>query len=202
MGMYGGGSDGSEQARQMEEQRQARIQTGLGQINKTFDQFNPAFYEQRKQDYINYAMPQFYKQLGNTQRQTFYGLANRGLAGSGAADTAASNLGYEANVQKQGIADTAIQQAAQMRRDVEGQRSQLVAQLQASADPTSAAQQAIASAGAFSAPSPMAPIGNLFGNFAQMYANQQLANAYGGSYSPRYGGMSSALGNKSYSITR
>ena len=200
-GMYSGGSDGSEQARQMEEQRTARINTGLGEINKTFDKFDPAFYQQRQQDYVNYAMPQFYRQLGDTQRQTFYGLANRGLAGSGASQTASSRLGYEANVQKQGIFDTGLQQANNLRKDIEGQRGQLVAQLQASADPTSAAQQAIASASAFSAPSPLTPIGNLFGNFAQQYAAQQTANAYGGNYQPRYG-LGSALGNRSYSITK
>lgn len=202
MGMYSSGNDGAEEARRLEQQRNARIKTGLGSINSTFAQFNPQFYEQRKQDYVNYAMPQLYKQLGNTQRQTFYGLANRGLAGSGAAQTAASNLQYEADVQKQGISDTAVQQASALRKEVENQRSQLIAQLQASADPTSAAQQAIASAGVFSAPSPMAPIGNLFGDFARMYATQQMNNAYGGGYQPRYGGMGSAFGNKSYSISR
>lgn len=202
MGLCSSGNDGSEQARQMEEQRAARIQTGLGNINQTFAQFTPGFYQQRQQDYINYAMPQFYRQLGNTQRGMFYGLANRGLAGSGAAQRAASDLGYEANVQKQGIADTAVQQASQLRQTIEGQRAQLVAQLQASADPVTAAQQAIGSAAAFSAPSPMAPLGNLFGNIAQIYANQQMGQAYNSGYTPRYGGTSVFGSNRSYSINR
>lgn len=201
MGMYGGGSDAAEQARAQEDARQARIQTGLADINKTFSGFDTAFYDQRKKDYVDYAMPQLYKQLGNTQRGMFYGLANRGLVGSGAAQKVASDLAYETNTQKQGIADTAVQQASQLRQNIEGQRSSLISQLQASADPTSASQQALASAAAYSAPSALAPIGNLFSNFAQLYGNQQLANTYNQTYTPRYG--TSAFGsNKSYSISK
>lgn len=202
MSMCGGGSDAGGEARALEEQRQLRINEGLGAINKTFEQFNPAFYEQRKQDYIGYAMPQLYRQLANTNRQGFYGLANRGLTNSGAANQFGSNLGYEANVQKQGIADQAIGQAQQLRRDVEGQRSQLVAQLQASADPTTAAQQALASAGAYSLPSTFAPLGNLFGQFASMYAQNQMNRAYQPQqYQPQYG-MSSPMAGSSYSVSR
>ncbi len=200
-GLYGGGTDSAAQAREMEDQRNARIKTGLGDINHTFEQFNPQFYAQREQDYTNYALPQFYNQLGNTQRQAFYGLANRGLAGSGASAQAASNLGREANVQKQGIADTAIQQSSQTRKEVEQQRAQLIAQLQASADPTSAAQQALSSASAYSLPSSFQPLGNLFGNFATQWGNNQANQAYGQQYKSNYG-LPSAVGNKSYSIGR
>lgn len=202
MGMCGGGSDGSEQARKLEAERQARITEGMGAINQTFSQFNPEFYRGRQQDYIGYAMPQLYRQLANTNRQGFYGLANRGLATSGAANQFGSNLGYEANVQKQGIADQALSQSQQLQREVESQRSQLFAQLQASADPTTAAQQAISSAGIYSLPSAFAPIGNLFGQFASMYAQNQMNKAYQPQqYQPQYG-MNSPMAGSAYSVSR
>lgn len=201
MGMCGGGSDAGEEARQLENERQARIQTGLGSINQTFAKFDPAFYKQRQTDFTNYAMPQLYRQLAQTNRVGAYGLANRGLSTSGAANQFGSNLGYEANVQKQAIGDQAIAQSQQLQKDVEGQRSQLIAQLQASADPTSAAQQALSAAGTYSLPSAWAPIGNMFGNFAQIYAANQTAQAYNPQrYQSRYGMTNSPLGNSAYSI--
>lgn len=202
MSLCGGGTDNGTDARLLQEQRDARVATGLGSINSTFGQFNPQFYQQRKQDYINYAMPQLYQQLAQTNRQGAYGLANRGLSGSGAANQFGSNLTNETNVQKQNIADTAIGQSQQLQKDVEGQRSQLVAQLQASGDPTSAAQGALQSAGAYSLPSAFGPIGNLFGQFSQMYAQNQLSKAYQpGGYNSNYG-MNNSLGRNSYAVTR
>jgi hypothetical protein len=201
MGMCGGSSNNAALARMDEEARQGRIQEGLGSINKTFGQFNDKFYNQRAQDYQNYAMPQLYQQMNQANKQGFYGLADRGLQVSGAANQFGSALGRETNLQKQGIVDTGIGQAQQLRKDVEGQRSQLVSQLQASADPTTAGQQALQAASAYSLPSMFTPIGNLFGNFASIYAGNQLAKAYNPSqYSSGYGLNNSAVGNRSYSI--
>jgi hypothetical protein len=201
MGMCGGSNDAGKEARQLEEQRQAKINTGLESINKTFEPFNEKFYGQRQQDYVNYAMPQLYQQLAHTNRQGFYGLANRGLQKSGAANAFGSNLAREANVQKQGIVDTGIAQSQQLRREIEGQRSNVMAQLQASADPTTASQQALAAAGQFSLPGAFQPIGNLFQNFAQMYANNQIAKAYQPQqYQSNYGLNNSPLSSRSYSL--
>lgn len=197
----GGGSDSGAAARQAEIERQNRIATGQQQINETFGQFNDAFYNQRQQDYTKFAMPQLYRQLGQTNTQGMYGLANRGLANSGAADRFGSQLTQEANTQKQGIVDAGIAQAQQLRKDVEGQRSALFAQLQSSADPTNAAQQALATAGAYSLPSSFAPIGNLFANFAQMYAINQISKAYSPqNYTANYGLNNPAIGARSYSL--
>ena len=201
MGLCSSPPDAGKEARRLEEERQGRIKEGLGSINKTFEPFNDKFYGQRQQDYTNFAMPQLYQQLGQANRQGFYGLANRGLQKSSAADLFGSNLARETNVQKQGIVDTGIAQSQQLRRDVEGQRSNLFAQLQASADPTTASQQALSSAGQFSLPSAFQPIGNLFQNFAQMYANNQTAKAYQPQqYQSGYGLNNSPLAQRSYSL--
>lgn len=195
-----GGNDAARQARLLEDQRQARIAEGQSAINKTFGQFDDKFYTQRQQDYTNFALPQLYSQMQQVNRQGAYGLANRGLGVSSAANQFGSRLGAEANVQKQGIVDSGIAQAQQLRKDVEGQRSSLLAQLQASADPVSASQQALQSAGAYSLPSVFTPIGNLFGNFSQLYANSQLNKVANQDYRPNYGLNNSPLGSRAYSI--
>lgn len=196
----GGGGNNAALARMDEEARQGRIQEGLGKINTTFGQFNDGFYNQRAQEYQNYAMPQLYQQMQQANKQGFYGLANRGLQVSGAANQFGSALTREANTQKQGIVDAGIGQAQQLRKDVEGQRSQLISQLQASADPTTAGQQALTAASAYSLPSAFTPIGNLFGNFASLYANNQIGKAYNpNQYTAQYG-YSNPLGSKSYSL--
>jgi hypothetical protein len=203
MGLCGssGGNPGAE-ARALEDQRQARITQGLQSIDQTFGKFDEGFYKKRQQDYTNFAMPQLYQQLAQTNRQGFFGLANRGLHNSSAANEFGSNLAKETNVQKQGIVDTGIAQAQQLRKDVEGQRSNLTAQLQASADPTTASQQALSVAGSYSLPGAFQPIGNLFQNFAQLYANNQIAKEYGrgGQYQSSYGLNNNPLARSPYSI--
>lgn len=195
------GPDPGAEARALEEQRQSRIKTGMQNIDQTFGRFNNKFYDQRQQDYTNFAMPQLYQQLAQANKQGFYGLANRGLQKSSAADLFGSNLRQETNVQKQGLVDTGIMQAQQLRRDVEGQRSNVTSQLLASADPTTASQQALSAAGSYSLPSAFQPIGNLFQNFAQMYANNQYAKAYQPQqYQSSYGLNNSPLAQKSYSL--
>jgi hypothetical protein len=201
MGMCGGNNDAGWQARQLENERVGRIAQGQIQIDKTFGRFDDKFYNQRQQDYTNFAMPQLYGQFAQANKQGKYGLASRGLSGSGAADAFGSQLGKEMDTQKQGIVDVGIGQAQQLRKDVEGQRSGLLSQLTASGDSTQAAQQALATAGTYSLPSAYAPIGNLLSTFTSLYANNQLNKAYSPQqYSTNYGLSGSTLGNKSFSI--
>lgn len=200
MGFCSNGGDSGAIARQQEEERQAKIKTGIADVNQTFGAFDDKFYKQRAQDYTNFAMPQLYQQLGEANRQGTYALANRGLQVGSAANQFGSNLNREAATQKQGIVDAGLGQAQQLRQNVEGQRNQVVAQLQASADPTTAAQQALAAASSFSMPSAFQPLGQLFQGITQLYANNQTANAMNSkNYQSQYG-STSPLANRSYSL--
>ena len=107
-----------------------------------------------------------------------FGLENRGLGGSSVQGQASSNLEREAGRARQTIADTGLEQANQLRRDIEGSRQQAISQLYQSADPAQALQGAVRSAIGFQAPSTFAPATNMFTNLAQQYATRQLLNNY------------------------
>lgn len=172
-----GGSDSAEEARKLEDERQARIAQGMTNINEAFKGFNPEFYQQRANAYTNFAMPQLGEQAQQTQQQLIYGLGNRGLLGSGVAADRNAAFQRELQRQKQGIVDAGQGQANELQREIESNKSQLVNQLQISSDPNAAAQGALGSAQAFSAPSTYAPISNLFQNFANMYLASQIARS-------------------------
>lgn len=201
MGLCGGGSSSGE-ARALEAQRKENVAQGMKSIDQTFSAFNPEFYAKRAQDYTNYAMPQLYNQLRQTQKNMAYGLMGQGLQGSSAMQSRLSDLRRETDVQKQGIVDSGISQAQDLRKQVEGQRSGLVGQLNASGDTTAAAQGALRALGTYTAPSAFAPIGNLFGNLVGLYGMQQQQQAYNPqNYQPRYG-LTSPLGNSAYTNQR
>lgn len=200
MSCCGGGSDPSAYARQLETQKQAKIQTGLGDINSIFSGFDENFYNKRKDDYVRYALPQFGRQFQDANKNLAYSLAGHGLTNSSAARTSFSNLGFQGDVQKQGIVDTAAQQGNELRKGVEGQRSNLIGQLQLSADPTSSAQQALASAQGFQAPSTFQPLNNLFANYAKTYALGQQSQAVNQFTSGL--NSNSPLGSQPYSLSK
>lgn len=176
--MYGGGSDSGDQIRQQQQAQQAQIAQGVQDVNKTFSGFTPGFYAGRAGAYEKYALPQVQDQYQKALGNTTYSLARAGLLKSGAADYLDTSLNREMTKQLQGVANTGIGQAQQLESNVNQQKNQIVAQLQASADPSTAAQQATAAASQFSAPSTFAPLGQLFGSWQNMYLTNQLANAY------------------------
>ena len=205
MGLFGGGDDAASDMRKMEAERQARISQGMGQINQIFGGFDEPFYAGRRQAYVNYAMPQFGEQARQMQNQLFFALANRGLQRGSAAGQQQSAFDVESARQKQAIIDAAFGQSQTLRQQVEGQRSSLISQLQASADPNSVAQQALASATQYSAPSVYQPLSGLFNNFANIYLANQMANMYRQQPQQGYGGgmnLGFAQPGSSQQITR
>lgn len=136
--------------------------------------FGDNFYKQRTQDYINYAMPQLADQARQAQKNLTFRLADQGLTQSGAADTLNTSLLNEINRQAAGVASTGVQQAQDLQKQIEQQRSNLISQLETSADPGSATSQALSTAAGFSAPSVYQPIGSLFSNWANTYLASQV----------------------------
>lgn len=145
---------------------------------ETFEGFQPDFYAKRAQDYANFALPQVAEQYRDTRNAMLFGLANRGLSASSVGRTASANLERTAGTARQTVADTAIGQANQLRRDVERSRQEAIGQLYQSADPAQAFQSAIGSAASFRQPSTFAPIANLFSNLANQYYLSQVFNNY------------------------
>lgn len=170
-------SNAGDVGRQQQQQQQLLINTGLGQIDTAFQGFTPGFYKARANAYTQAALPQFQQQYQNQLGNLMFRLGNQGLLKSSAGRTLGNALSNYANIQKANIASQGIAASQDLRRQVEQTRSNLVSQLEASADPTSAAQQATSMAASFAAPSPLPAIGNLFSDWANIYGTQRQTAA-------------------------
>ncbi len=194
MGCCGGDKAGAE-ARAQEEQRQRDIAAGMANIDRQFAGFDQAFYDKRKQDQLAFALPQVSQQRQGANRAVSFQLARQGLLRSSAAEQAARELDQQTGLSLQQVSDQAAESANQLRRDVEGERSNLLSQLHASGDPALAASRAIATSANLRLPSPLAPVGRLFEDLTNQYTNKQLAgvwNATAGGTGPSYSFRSAA----------
>ena len=170
----------------------------LNKTTATYEGFQPSFYDQRAQDYINYALPQEGQQYRTNLNATTYNLANRGLLNSSQATKQFSDLNRTDIAAKQNIADQAIAQSNALRQQVSNAQQQAIQMLYQTGDPNLAAHNAITAAASATGPSVFAPISNMFGNLATSIYTNQLLNQYrgggGGSYNETpYYNMSGAL---------
>lgn len=190
-GKVGGGS------RKAEEERKGAIARGTEAINQKFAGFDDDFYRRRAADYEGYAVPQVARQYTKTGNSLAYSLARAGMSNSSVAAQKKEALDLENAQQLRTVADTGRAQANDLRLDVEGQRSNLVSQLNASADPGQASEAAVRTAAAYSQPTSFAPIGNLFEDWTRNYLANQSARAYDPSVAPLFswnsGGASSRV---------
>lgn len=177
MGYGGGGGAGKEQ-RRLEAERKAAIQRGMENIDARFAGFDDNFYNRRAQDYENYAAPQVGQQFTRTGNSLTYSLARAGLRNSSVAGQKRAALDIENAQQLRNVADTGRAQANDLRQEVENQRSNLVSQLNASADPGQAGAAALRTAQAYQQPTSFTPIGNVFEDWTRNYLANQTARAY------------------------
>jgi hypothetical protein len=152
--------------------------------NQTFPGFTPGFFQQRAQDYINYALPQLQEQHAATRAGVEYGLANRGLYGaSSARNKLVSEVEREYGQGAQTIADTGQTQAQQLKTNIEQARQTAIDQLYQTADPARATAGAISAAAGFSIPQTFTPLANMFSNLLTNYYTNQLLS---GTQTPQY----------------
>lgn len=176
MGLGGGSNAADAQAAQQAAQL-AGVKKGVAGIDTAFAGFNPQFYNQRAQDYTAYALPQLNQQYRQTGQQLDYSLADKGLSNSSAGSTARGALDQNYALKKQGVVDTATQQSQQLQQQVQGQKNALIGEVQSASDPAGVASQAIGTAAGFQAPNTFAPLGQMFGDFSNVYLANQYANA-------------------------
>jgi hypothetical protein len=148
--------------------------------DQSFEGYQPSFFNQRAQDYVNFALPQLQQQYGNNFRSIMYNLANRGLLRSTTREKAMSDLNVAAGQGAQAIYDTGRGQAQQLRNDLESARQNAINMLYQTADPGRAMQTALAAGANASAPSTFAPIANMFSNLANQYYMSQVLQQYQG----------------------
>lgn len=156
--------------------------------SQNFAGYNDNFYNQRARAYEDYALPQLGQQYQTTKNALNYNLANRGLLGGSVSNQENNDLNLTMGQQKQGIADQGLQQAQQLKSDVQNSKLQAISQLYQTANPAQAQSSALADASRFTAPSAFAPLANGFSNLVNQYAmNQQIA---GYQQQPGMGGYS------------
>lgn len=171
------GDGGAGAARAAEEARQARITQGTADVNNTFSKFDDPYYGGVSKSYADYYTPQVDDQYQDARRKLVLNLGRSGIVNSKAGARQIGDLDEAYQRERTGIADRSVSAGAQARSDVENARSQVLQQLSASADPSSAVAAASARANALATPPSFSPLGNLFAQFAQMGANHILASA-------------------------
>lgn len=172
----GGGDGGAGQARADEAARQARIADGTNRIAGAFSQFDDNFFNARRDAYVSYATPQLSEQYAKAQDDLTYALSRSGLLRSTVAGERRADLKRDFDRQSQNITDTGMNYANTARGDVEGARSELVSQLNASSDPGGAQTSALARAGLLAQNPNFSPLTALFQNVtAGLAASAQAA---------------------------
>ena len=198
MGGGGGGDDGAKKA---EKKRQGRIAQGMNWINQTFGKYTDDFFNTRMQDYLSWANPQVEDQYGKAKEELTYALARQ--YGTTQTSTAAEKQAELAKAY--GLAKTAqVEQgqavANQARGNVEDARTNLVAQLNATADPDAAASAAIRQSELLNKTDPYTPLGELFANVTEGLAASQYPYGLMGAQPTAYGSAATGKRPKSSSI--
>lgn len=158
----------AEEARQREEKRKADILAGTQRIDQNFGRFDDNFYGQRRQAYLDYAIPQLDQQLAEARKQLTFALGNAGQLRSSAATERLGKLTQDYELQRAGLVSQADDQAQQLRTNVANSRNTLIDQLNAAADPDAAYNNSLARATLIqNQPNTFSPLGQLLGNAAQ-----------------------------------
>jgi len=174
-----GGGDGSQAITQQEAQRQALISQGAQQVNQAFAGYTPQFYEGMRQNVLAAQLPQVQRQYQQTQGQLASNLGNQGLIRSSAARNLGSSLQEQLSTNLFNVSNQATQAVQDLQKNVAGEKSNILGQLEASAQPNIAGQQALDAASRYSAPSIIQPLGNLFQNWSNIYLARQIGQTYG-----------------------
>jgi len=162
----------AEQAREREDTRAADIARGQASIAENFSQFDEPFYDTRRTAYVDYATPQLNEQFGDAEETTNYNLARQGLLRSQEAIDQIARLNERFAFQKANILADADSHAQEQRADVENNRQKLLNQLDASADPDAAANNALTQSNFLRTSKPeFSPLGSMFGDMMSVASN-------------------------------
>lgn len=178
----GKGGSASNDARRMEEERQARISAAVNTIN---DIFNTAgredLYNQQKQAVYDINAQDVNKQYADAERANRFGLARSGLLGGSAdidSNARLQEMTNEGLVKAAGLGDAA---ASDLQRADESTKQSLISMAQSGIDTGTAQQMALnnlnANAQAASGASAGSSLGGLFNDLSQAYLTNQIVNA-------------------------
>lgn len=162
----------AEETRRREEERQAMIRKGDAAIDNTFAQFDDAFYTGRGQKYLDYAKPQLDDQLSDATKDLLVTLSRSGLSNSSVAANRRQKLEDMANEAERQVLDKGLSYQNQARSAVQSAKDDLRTQNMQMANPTLAANNAIARAQSLTALPEYSPLGALFEGITSGLATQ------------------------------
>lgn len=180
MCMFGGGGGSSDAARRNEEARQQRINQGMGQIDSAFAPFNDEYYKDYENKYLAMAKPDLDKQQVDANEDVLFGLARTGKTKSSSAAKAYGDV-VDTRVRSDlQVADAARDTSSNQRSQIEGARSNLVSQLNATSNAQSAADGARTQALVMNRVPTYSPITNAFSEVTNQFAmneqNRRIGN--------------------------
>jgi hypothetical protein len=164
-------------ARQDEQARQARITSGIGSVEKAFKGIEPML-AARGQAYADFANPQLEQQFTKQNENLNYALARKGLTSSSEAARGAGDLQNQYNMGRAAIAGESMNQTNAARTQAEQNKSDLIAQLNATGDARLAASSAVNRAGMLANAPGFSPIGNLFQQGTGLLSSAAQAGYY------------------------
>lgn len=140
-----------------------------------FGGFTDKFYGDRKQAYLDYALPQLDQQAGDARKQLTFALDRSGLLSSSTRADKEAELQREIDTARQGLFDKANATANETRSNVETARADLIKMLSTSGDVEGAVGSALSRAQALSQPTAFSPLSSLFDNFTSALGTQAAA---------------------------
>lgn len=150
-------------------------------------QFDEDFYNERQQNYLDYATPQLNDQYEDAARQLTFALDRSGMLQSSVRAKKEADLRKKYNVNRQQVADQGLNFKTQAKNSVEDARANLIATLNATGDTEGAVKMAMTRAQALSAPDNYSPLGQMFSSFTGALGQQAdvekqaaLASQFGG----------------------
>lgn len=189
VGGGGGNNAAAEEARIREQERVNNVRAAVSGINKQFAPFDDRYYNGIKDAAMNVYAPDVARQYGLAQRRTAHGFDENNNLSSSAAARTFGHLKDEMGKNMVEAADRAVGYANEQRKNVEQNRSSLINQANALADPTISFNNAAAQAAALSTPPTFSPIGSLFQGYSGLIGNGIQAERAG------YGGFGTGLFN-------
>lgn len=162
--MKSGGS--SSALADQEAERQATIEEGTEQINDLFDsQFDDDYYDNQIQSYLDYANPQLQDQYDDAKEQLIYALDRSGTTNSSAYASKLAELQKAYATNQRTLNNTAQDYSNDAQDSVEAARSDLISQLNSTADLTGTIDSANSRAAALNATPAYSALGQMFSTF-------------------------------------
>lgn len=166
--------DSYEKALQREQERQERVDRGLENIEEVFSQYDQDFYDSTQDAYLDYYQPQLEDQYKKGLQELQFALARSGRLNSSSTDVQKkAQAAQDMELQKQDLADKAIDAASQAEADVLGAKEKMVRLNQTNADPELAASLSASQASVLNQPPAYDQLVDVFSNITEGLATRE-----------------------------